>query len=697
MNRTGALVCAIMFAMSLPARADEGLWLVNDVHGPLEGRMRECGLQLSAAQIYNPGSPEATVSDAVVLTGSGFTGSLVSRNGLILTSYSCAYPGIARASTPENNYLENGFWAASRGQELPLPGETVSFLKKSVDVTSEVKALKKELGSKGQGYGADRIRSVMEQRYADSEPGLEARFSSMYSGERCIISFYKVYSDVRLVAAPPSGIGCFGGSAANSLWPHHSCDFAIFRIYEKGLPVTGEKPLRISRQGYSPFSFTMVLGYPLQTGRYSPSGLVRLEEEALLPVWNSVRGPRIAVLRKWMSVDPAVRLKYAPLYRTFSWDYGRSEGRALCYKRFQTRDNLRERESGLQDWISSEELYGSMWESVVADVNEAYSELRRVEKDRALCSEILSDGLPIGKYLLRAALCEDRDEAREILSEGLRNTDTRVERELLELMLTEFYTDFDSYYYGKWQKKMQSRFGTDFRAMAAYLWENSIVSSELAAKGLNDVADLQDDPLVKFLSDTPGSVFDRRHDHLGAVSRAAGLKNEYERALYWMGLTSGRQMYPDANSTLRISYGKVAGYMPSDGIICNWYSTPGGFLERSDRNNRDLRLDRKSEVLLGRGRWGRWGFTLDGKDNSMIANFLSDNDVAEGNSGSPVLDAKGGLVGIVSDGNYESLASAVTYSPGYSMCISTDIRFVMWVLDKYAGMKRLVKEMEFAD
>ena len=219
----------------------------------------------------------------------------------------------------------------------------------------------------------------------------------------------------------------------------------------------------------------------------------------------------------------------------------------------------------------------------------------------------------------------------------------------------------------------------------------------MAAEGLNEVADLREDPLVRFLSDIPESIFSRRRGHQGISARAAGLRNEYERALYWMRLMKGEEMYPDANSTMRLSYGKVAGYMPSDGIICNWYSTPEGFLERCDRNDRDLRLDQKSKAMLEKHRWGRWGFPLEGKNKSMIVDFLSDNDVAEGNSGSPVLNAKGELIGIVSDGNYESFASVVAYSPGYSMSINTDIRFVLWVLDKYAGMKRLVREIEFAD
>lgn len=695
-SRTGAVLCAFFLAMSLPARADEGMWLVGDIHGPLEGRMRDMGLQLPAARIYNPGSPEATLSDGVVAMGSGFSGSLVSDGGLVLTSYSCAYPYVAHASSTEEDYLENGFWASIRSQELPVPGETVSFLKKMIDVTAEVKALKKELGSKGKTYGPSTLKAIMEKRYADSEPGLEPRFSSVFSGERCFISFCKVYTDVRLVAAPPSGIGCFGGGGASRLWPHHSGDFAIFRIYENGSPVTCEKPLPVSPRGYSPFSFTMVLGYPLKTGRFAPSGAVRLEEDALLPARNPVRAGRISVLRRWMAVDPQIRHKYAPLYYSLSRSYGNSEGTADCYRRFRTCEALQERENGLKEWIGSEDLYGAMWETVIDDVNGTYSSLKRIEKDRALCSEILSEGLPIGRYLLRAAACTTRDEARGILSEGLRNTDSRVERQLLELLLTEFYTDFDSYYYGRFHRKIQNRFGNDFAAMASYLWDGSIISSELAAEGLNDVADLREDPLVKFLSDIPEGAFSKRIPAKGAPGQAEGLRNEYERALYWMKLTSGEEMYPDADATMRLSYGKVAGYMPSDGIICNWYSTPQGFLERADRNDRDLRLDRKTEASLGRCRWGKWGFQLEGRDNSMIVNFLSDNDVAEGNSGSPVLNEKGELIGIVSDGNYESLASNVAYSPGYSMCINTDIRFVMWVLDKYAGMKRLVKEIEFS-
>lgn len=691
------ILVALLLIVSVTSRADEGMWLIHDINEALARKMRERGLQLHTNQIYDADTPGASISDAVVSIGFHCTVSIISRTGLLMTNQRCAYSRIARLSTPERNYLEEGFWAMNRNQEIPIEGEKVYFLKKVLDVTSEVKALKKELGSKGQTYGTDRLKEILEKRYADAEPGLVPMFSSTFSGEKCFISFYKVYTDVRLVASPPLSIGGFGGDADSRQWPRHSCDFTIYRIYENGVPVSGEHHLKISLQGYQPFSFTMVVGFPGATDRNAPSASVRNEEKTTLQPSAEIGASRNDILRKWIESDPSIRLKYSDWFFHLCDSQESSKGKALCYKRFRISEEKAREEEELQRWIDSDKLYGSMWGTVIPDLDEAYSKTARVDKDRAICNEIIFKGTRIGPCLMRAGEFDSLEKVRETLQEGISGIDPRVERELLENMLEEFYTSLDSYYYGKWQKTLHDRFGSDFKEMADFLWEHSVVSSEDAVLTMTDPGDILKDPLRRFLTDCRTEAFNERRGHLKATDARNDLEKEFKRALYWKKLRAGEEQYPDADCTMRLSYGKVAGYMPADGVICNWFTTPEGILEKIDPESHDFCIDAKEKKLLDRKKWGKWGFTLYDRPNSMIVDFLSDNDVTVGSSGSPILNARGEIIGVASDGNYESLASNTSYVSGYNMCVSTDIRFVLWVLDRYAGMKRLVKELEFAD
>ncbi|MBR4755919.1 MAG: S46 family peptidase, partial [Bacteroidales bacterium] len=257
--RTAALVAAML--LSLAARADEGMWMIQDINEALEKNMKARGLKLSAKEIYNADAPGSTLSDAVVSLGFYCTGSIISDRGLVITNHHCAYSNVARLSTPEHNYLEDGFWAMTPDQELPVEGEKFYFLKSVLDVTDEVAALKKQLEARGEEAGTMKVSSILQKRYEESS-GLTCILSSMWAGEKYYMSVYKVYTDVRLVAVPPLCIGFFGGETDNWTWPRHNCDFAMYRIYDNGVPLVTDKYLKVSLKGYTPGSFSMVIGYP---------------------------------------------------------------------------------------------------------------------------------------------------------------------------------------------------------------------------------------------------------------------------------------------------------------------------------------------------------------------------------------------------------------------------------------------------
>lgn len=685
---------AVALMIGATAFADEGMWMIQDINEALEKNMRARGLKLAANEIYNDEAPGTAVSDAVVSIGFYCTGSVISDQGLIITNHHCAYSNIAKLSTPEHNYLEDGFWAMTSEEEIPIEGETVFFLKKVFDVTEEVKGIMKEFRANGKPFGIRKISAIMEKRYKEAT-GMECILSSMWTGEKYYMSVYKTYTDLRLVAAPPQSIGYFGGNQDNWTWPRHNCDFTIYRIYEDGKPVTREKSLKISLAGYHPGSFAMVIGYPGRTNRYTSSAEINYQEKINLPISNAIRGGQMSIIRKWMDADPIVRMKYSEWFFSLSNIQENNDGMAKCFRRFWVKDEKIEQEKEMQKWIDAAPNRKAMWETLIPDLKAIYSETESVERDKVFFRETMFRGTFISRYMLRAGNVSSVERAKETLREGFAATDARVEKELLEYACKEYFENLEFSYFGKFQVKMLDRFGDDYKAMAEYIWNKSVISSLSRIDGIQSVDEVKNDPLRRMLTDTPVTTFNNRKDQLEKRQRVNKLGKEYKKALYWMRLHKDVEQYPDANSTMRITYGTVGGLQPNDAVWYNWYTTPEGILQKYNPDDHDYILKDRHKYLLEKGRWGRWGTRVDGR-RTMIVDFMTDNDITGGNSGSPVLNAKGELIGLAFDGNLESLASDASYTEGYNKCINTDIRYVMWVLDKYAGMKRIVKEVTFS-
>lgn len=685
---------AVALMIGATAFADEGMWMIQDINEALEKNMRARGLKLAANEIYNDEAPGTAVSDAVVSIGFYCTGSVISDQGLIITNHHCAYSNIAKLSTPEHNYLEDGFWAMTSEEEIPIEGETVFFLKKVFDVTEEVKGIMKEFRANGKPFGIRKISAIMEKRYKEAT-GMECILSSMWAGEKYYMSVYKTYTDLRLVAAPPQSIGYFGGNQDNWTWPRHNCDFTIYRIYEDGKPVTREKSLKISLTGYHPGSFAMVIGYPGRTNRYTSSAEINYQEKINLPISNAIRGGQMSIIRKWMDADPIVRMKYSEWFFSLSNIQENNDGMAKCFRRFWVKDEKIEQEKEMQKWIDAAPNRKAMWETLIPDLKAIYSETESVERDKVFFRETMFRGTFISRYMLRAGNVSSVERAKETLREGFAATDARVEKELLEYACKEYFENLEFSYFGKFQVKMLDRFGDDYKAMAEYIWNKSVISSLSRIDGIQSVDEVKNDPLRRMLTDTPVTTFNNRKDQLEKRQRVNKLGKEYKKALYWMRLHKDVEQYPDANSTMRITYGTVGGLQPNDAVWYNWYTTPEGILQKYNPDDHDYILKDRHKYLLEKGRWGRWGTRVDGR-RTMIVDFMTDNDITGGNSGSPVLNAKGELIGLAFDGNLESLASDASYTEGYNKCINTDIRYVMWVLDKYAGMKHIVKEVTFS-
>ena len=712
-----ALTLAGVLLGQATAFADEGMWLIQDINAALEKKMQERGLKLSAGEIYNADAPGAAVSDAIVSLGFYCTGSIISDQGLLITNHHCAYSDVFALSTPEHNYLEEGYWAVRSDQELPIPDKQVFFLKRVLDITGEVKNLRDDLAKKGLPCGMRRVSHILESKYK-KDTGKEAYLNSMWAGEKYYMALYDVYEDLRLVAAPPVSVAAFGGDTDNWEWPQHKCDFAMYRVYMSpdGKPASYSKdnvplkPLRkldISLDGYKPGDYTMVIGYPGRTNRYASSLETDYQERVTLPIANELRRSQMEIMRRWMDADPAVWLKYSDTFFGLSNIGEMQEGEAACLKRFGVKAIKESEEKDLQAWIEADPARKARWGSLMSDLQKMYDETEAVERNKAYFRETFFRGTIIGRTIMRMNSARGKFKPmKKFLMRGVSETDPRVERDLLEYSVSQYFTNIDTSLFGPYQRELSAKFGTDFKAMTDYIWEGTMVASREKAEAFNNPAQFNDDRLKKLLLDVSILDFNKTDDDMNLRNRILALNKEYTQALYEMRNDKGIAQYPDANSTMRITYGSVGPIEPHDGVWCSWQTSTNGVIEKYDAENRDFKPSDAFMSMLESRDWGRWAVAMpsSGKKaapapvgsapaGTMPADFLTDNDITGGNSGSPVLNAEGKVIGLAFDGNKESLASDLYAVPGYNKCVCVDIRYILWTLDKYAGMSRIIEEL----
>lgn len=731
---------------SYSAMADEGMWMIHAIDAALEKKMQERGLQLSANEIYNADAEGADVADAVVSMEFGCTGSMISDKGLLITNHHCAYGDVHALSTAEHNYLEEGFWAMRSDEEVNIKGKRVFFLKRVLDITEEVEVLKKEHDVQARPMGMRKLSYILETRYK-KETGLEAWLASMWDGSKYYMALYEVYSDVRLVAAPPVSSAAFGGDIDNWEWPQHKCDFAMYRVYtapdgspaeysKENVPMKPKAKLKISLDGYKAGDYTMVIGYPGSTNRYSNSYEVNFYQTVRQPICNSIRGKQMEIIKKWMDADPEIRLKYSDYFFTLSNIQELYSGEVECIDRFGVIGKKEEGEKELQEWIEASPERKERWGSLLNDLKTKYLSVAEPERNVNYYRETIVRGTRISRACtkinaFRTAVmtsqgmtpkkaielkngpdpaetefcntfrfCGNKYEKHmsAILKE-YEGIDMRVEKDLFRFAVEEYYSNIDHAYIGEYQKELYDRYvsgnGTDYQGLADCIWENSFFTDiqdlERFISEEHTLTEYLTDPLFMFLQEVKVTRFNEATLAAEGGTSRSTLNKEFTHALYQMRMDKGIVQYPDANSTMRITYGTVGGYEPYDGVICDWKTTPAGILEKYQPGDFDFTLNDRQYLLYRKGDWGRWGSGEDG--SQMYVNFLTDNDITGGNSGSPVLNSKGELIGLAFDGNKESLASDVYCTPGYNKCVCVDIRFILWTIDRYAGMSRIIEEL----
>lgn len=696
---------------ALPLRADEGMFMVNALDAALEKKMQERGLQLSAREIYNADAGGAALSDAVVSLDFGCTGSIISPEGLVITNHHCAYADLHALSSPQANLLENGFWAYKAADEIPVKDKCVQLLKKVVDVTDEARELL-EQGIAGKGrMGSRKLAYTLEKRY-ERQTGLTARLASMWGGSKYYICLYQEYKDVRIVAAPPVCMAAFGGDVDNWQWPQQKCDFALYRIYAapdgspaeyapENVPLGCRNPLKISTAGLKEGDFTMVIGYPGRTDRYSSSFKLRLQQETTLPLVNEVRGERMKCLKEAMNADPSVRLKYADKFFMLSNVQELYEMQTACVDRFGVIGKKERTEQRLQAWIEADSARNARWGTLLRTMDSSYRAAAAPKYRIAVFQETMVRATQISIFATRLSSSKGRCEPRE-----WDLVDLPTERKLFDLALRTWYEKMDTAWMGPFQKELKDRYGDDYAAMAEALWSGSpLTDGRLAARpaagadSLQRRADslaraelirtLSQDPLLRFFTDVKITQLHCQE----AATKLNGLDRTYRQLLYRMYADEGVVQYPDANSTMRLSYGTTGPLAPPAGDIDKpWYTTPDQILRKDNPKDYDFALRKDVRKTLRKAvcsrKWNGWS-----EKGGMKVDFLTDNDITGGNSGSPVLNARGELVGLAFDGNAESLASDVDYTPEYNKCVCVDIRYVLWTLDAYGRLDRVIREL----
>ena len=688
------ITTVLAITMAFSAKADEGMWMLPLLQQLNAGTMKAMGCRLSPEEIYSINN--SSLKDAIVMFGGGCTGEMISDKGLLVTNHHCGYSHIQRLSSDEHNYLEDGFWAMSNKEEIPAPGLTVTFLVSMTDVT-------------GKADTEEAASALIEAAKADN-PGCSVEIENFYNDNVQYLLVYRTYRDVRFVGAPPASVGKFGGETDNWMWPRHTGDFSMFRVYagkdnmpadysEDNVPYRPAKSLTISLKGVNEGDFTFIMGYPGSTQRFqTKSQLTHMMDRHEISI--QARTVRQDIMWKWMEKDPSIRLKYASKYAGSANGWKKWIGQKKAIADLQILEKEEEKEAGFLKWVGKNKTRQEKYGNSLDLISEGVEAVSKVENDALLLSESL-----LNIELVRFPVYFQRGFSNALQS-GL-DTAAALDKAAgsLEQMYNDYYEPLDreiafamlEFYLANAREEIYPDLGTDFANMdcAAYvddLFANSIFTScdrlktALAESGLEAV---QNDKATALMN----AVMTVYAEMIKGVDRESMAKIAEGSKAYTAGLLEwqkGKATYPDANFTMRLTYGTVKPYSPKDGLLYRHYTTIYGVIEEEDPDNYEFKVPAKLKELYQAKDYGKYAMA----DGNLPCCFLTNNDITGGNSGSPVLNADGQLIGLAFDGNWESMSSDIMFEPDLQRCICVDIRYVLFLMDKLGGAGYLLKEMD---
>lgn len=709
-------VCIILNLQATPP--DEGMWLPMFVERLNYTDMKKKGLKLTPEEIYSINS--SSLKDAIVmLDGGSCTAEIVSPQGLLFTNHHCAYEALQSHSTVELNHLDNGFWAQNMGEELPNAGMTASLLVRMEDVTEQVlKEVNDDMSIAERKEVINKVSGKINTK-ASENGRYQAQTKGFFAGNEYYLFVYETFRDVRLVGAPPESIGKFGGDTDNWMWPRHTGDFALLRIYtapdgspadysEKNIPLKPRHHLPVSVDGVKRGDFAMVLGFPGSTNRYKSSWGIEETVETNNPLIIKVRDKRLALMREDMNADPAVRLQYASKYAVISnyWKYFQGQNRGV--ERLDVKERKAALETQFANWVAADPMRKTKYEKALELLENGYAVRAATNpyywhiNESLMGSEILE--YAYGAVGLRAAMRDPENNKGLIeelvtdfqhgLDEYFENyhapTDQKVTTALLELFAEDVK---GSELMPELFEEVMSSDG-NFKKLVDNIFEKSIFSSKERMQAFlsNPQAEvILDDPVFPVINGVFRTYFQKvQPQRAGATDQ---INHGYR--LFIAGLREmqpTKSFYPDANSTMRLTYGQVLDYFPEDAKLFSYYSTAQGIIQKEDPDNPEFVVPSRLRTLIQNKDYGQYA-----KNGRLRVTFITNNDITGGNSGSPVINGRGELIGIAFDGNWEAMSGGLAFEPDLQRCINVDIRYVLFIIDKYANAGHLINEMTIVD
>ena len=701
-------------------KADEGMWLPQLLQSMNESDMKDCGLQLTAQDLYDVNN--SSLKDAIVaLNGGMCTGEMISSQGLMLTNHHCAFDVIQTHSTVDNDYLTDGFWAMTRDAELPNEGFSVSFL---VSIESVTDRVLEDLGEVTESERNTKLREIFNEISSEKIDGTDynARVKSFFGGNEFYLMTYITYNDVRLVGAPPSSIGKFGGDTDNWMWPRHTGDFSLLRVYcapdgspaeysEENIPYTPKHHLPIQLDGVDNGDYTMIFGFPGSTDRFLTSFGIQEALEQTNPTIVQIRSEKLAIMKSGMDANKKTKIQYASKYAGTSnyWKYYIGQSRGL--KRMKVYDKKVEIENKFTDWVNSggEQRYEKFGNTLNL-IKEAYDDNRELNISRTYLNEAIFQGAEIMyfSFIMNRKLANiptDKEEKtmfmneiREEAQEFYKNYNSTIDEELFSAMLEMYYYNVPQNQHPSVFKKIENQLlgfkAFDFDYYAKDVFRKSVFSSEdkfLAFLENPYNMKLEKDPAYT----TMMSIYDYYIEHHYAQRKSVRAKLDEGNRLFIAGLREmnpEENYYPNANSTMRVTYGNVGDYNPGDAMHYDFYTTIDGIIEKEDPTNDEFIVPEKLKELYEIGDYGQYA----DENGNLRINFISNNDITGGNSGSPVINAWGEIVGTAFDGNWEAMSGDIAFENEIQRTISVDIRYTMFIIDKFAGATHLIDEMTIA-